>query len=59
MREQIYDEAIRTATLKMMLGIKPERNISDKFSDEDIERNLREASIRVGKFIMPEKEQNA
>ena len=56
MREQIYDEAIRTATLKMMLGIKPERNISDKFSDEDIERAWREASRRVGAFIDPDYE---
>ena len=32
-----------------------EKRFSDKFSDEDIERALREASIKVGKFVMPEK----
>ena len=31
-----------------------EYRISDRFSDEDIERALREASIKVGKFVMPE-----
>lgn len=32
-----------------------EKRFSDKFSDDDIERALREASIKVGKFVMPEK----
>ena len=33
---------------------KPEKRFSDKFSDEDIERALREASLKVGKFVVPE-----
>ena len=36
------------------MGIRQEYRISDRFSDEDIERALREASIKVGKFVMPE-----
>lgn len=47
-------DTVRRANMMMMLGIKPERRISDKFSDEDIERALREAAIRVGPFD-PEK----
>ncbi|MBQ3449559.1 MAG: hypothetical protein IJG34_06670 [Synergistaceae bacterium] len=35
-------------------GGRNEYRISDRFSDEDIERALREASIKVGKFVMPE-----
>ena len=30
------------------------KRFSDKFSDDDIERALREASIKVGKFVVPE-----
>lgn len=33
---------------------RPERRFSDKFTDEDIDRMLRNASIKVGKFVMPE-----
>ena len=47
-------DTVDRANIKMILGIKPERRISDKFTDEDIERALREASIRVGRFVMPE-----
>ena len=36
------------------MGIRREYRISDRFSDEDIERALREASIKVGKLVMPE-----
>ncbi len=36
------------------IGSSQEYRISDKFSDEDIERALREASMKVGKFVMPE-----
>ncbi|MBQ7220304.1 MAG: type II toxin-antitoxin system HicB family antitoxin [Synergistaceae bacterium] len=32
-----------------------ERRFSDKFTDEEIERMLRNASIKAGPFIMPEK----
>ena len=31
-----------------------EKRFSDKFSDEDIERALRRASMKVGEFVMPE-----
>lgn len=51
-------ETVRSANLKMILGIKPKYRISDKFSDDDIECALREASIRVGKFVMPEERKN-
>ena len=40
-------ETVRRANLDMILGIKPEHRISDNFSDEDIERALREASMKV------------
>lgn len=33
---------------------RPEKRFSDKFTDEDIERALRQASIKVGKFVMPQ-----
>ncbi len=34
--------------------LRREKRFSDKFSDDDIERALREASIKVGKFVVPE-----
>ncbi len=34
--------------------LRREKRFSDKFSDDDIERALREASIKVGKFVWPE-----
>ena len=34
--------------------LRRERRFSDKFSDDDIERALRQASIKVGKFVVPE-----
>ena len=40
-------DTVRQANMMMMLGIKPEHRISDKFSREDIERAFREASIKV------------
>ncbi|MBQ3447813.1 MAG: hypothetical protein IJG37_09255 [Synergistaceae bacterium] len=40
-------DTVRRANLDMILGIKSEHRISDKFSDKDIERALREASMRV------------
>ena len=40
-------DTVRQANMMMMLGIKPEHRISDKFSREDIEKALREASIKV------------
>ncbi|MBR1439515.1 MAG: hypothetical protein IJ697_01830 [Synergistaceae bacterium] len=46
-------DTVDRANMKMILGIKPEYRISDKFSDEDIERALREASMRVERFIIP------
>lgn len=30
-----------------------ERRLSDKFTDEEIDRMLRNAAIKVGKFVMP------
>ncbi len=47
-------ESVRRANRDMILGIKPEYRISDRFSDDDIEQALRKASMKVGKFIMPE-----
>ena len=40
-------ETVRQANMMMMLGIKPEHNISDKFSRDDIRRAWQEASRRV------------
>ncbi len=45
---------VRRANMMMMMGIKPECNISDKISDEDIESAFREAYKKVGDFVMPE-----
>lgn len=36
-------ETVRRANIDMMLGVKPEVRISDKFTREDIERAWREA----------------
>ena len=41
-------------TVKHAEQWRPERRFSDKFTDEDIDRMLRNASIKVGKFVMPE-----
>lgn len=51
-------ETVRRANMMMILGIKPEYRISDKFSDEDIDRMIREASIKAGKFAIPEERSN-
>ena len=40
-------DTVRQANMMMMLGIKPEHRISDKFSREDIERAWQEASRKV------------
>lgn len=40
-------ETVRSANLKMILGIKPQYRVSDKLSHEDIEKALRTASIKV------------
>ena len=40
-------ETVRRANIDMILGIKPEHRISDKFSDKDIEQALRTASMKV------------
>ena len=45
---------VRSAGLKMKLGIKSDCSISDKFSREDIAGAWREASRRVGAFIAPD-----
>ena len=50
-------ETVRSANLKMILGIKPkyrEYRISDKFTREDIDRAWRKAYEKVGEFVMPE-----
>ena len=44
---------VRNANM-MMMGIKPDCNMTDKFSDDDIERAFREAYRKVGDFVMPE-----
>ena len=40
-------DTVRRANIDMILGIKPEHRISDKFSDKDIEQALRTASMKV------------
>ena len=40
-------DTVRQANMMMMMGIKPDCHISDKLSRADIERALREASIKV------------
>lgn len=40
-------DTVRQANIMMMLGIKPEHRISDKFSREDIRRAWQEASRKV------------
>ena len=40
-------DTVRRANMMMMMGIKPDCNISDKLSREDIERAWREASMKV------------
>ena len=45
---------VRNANMMMMMGIKPDCNMTDKFSDDDIERAFREAYRKVGDFVMPE-----
>lgn len=40
-------DTVRQANMMMMLGIKPEHRISDKFSREDIARAWQEASRKV------------
>lgn len=39
--------AVQDAALKMRMGIKPVCHVSDKLSDEDIDRAWREASMQV------------
>ena len=39
--------AVQDGALKLRLGIKPKCHVSDKLSDEDIDRARREASIKV------------
>ncbi|MBQ3402076.1 MAG: hypothetical protein IJG65_01700 [Synergistaceae bacterium] len=46
-REGFSIETVRRANVNMILGVKPEHRISDKLSSEDIERALREASMKV------------
>ena len=50
-------DTVRRANIDMILGIKPEHRISDKFSDEDIERAWRIASEKVGSFSIEKAEQ--
>ncbi len=38
---------VRNANMMMMMGIKPDCNISDKLSREDVERAWKEASVKV------------
>ena len=40
-------DAVDTALLKMQLGMKPQRRMSDDMSDEELERALSTASQRV------------
>ncbi len=40
-------DTVRQANMMMMLGIKSEHNISDKFSRDDIRRAWQEASRRI------------
>lgn len=47
---------VKRANMMMMMGMKGvelERNMTDRFSDEDIERAFREAYRKVGDFVMP------
>ena len=39
--------AIQDGALKLRMGIKPKCHVSDKLSDEDIDRAWRKASIKV------------
>lgn len=50
-------DTVRRANMMMMMGIKPEYRISDKLSNEDIERALRIASEKVGTFSIEKAEQ--
>ena len=38
---------VRNANMMMMMGIKPDCNISDKLSREDIERAWKEAAVKI------------
>ena len=46
-RKGFSSETVQRANIDMMLGIKPEVRISDKFTREDIERAWEEASKKV------------
>ena len=50
-------DTVRRANMMMIMGIKPEYHISDKLSDEDIERAWRIASEKVGFFSIEKAEQ--
>lgn len=46
-RRGFSESAVRQANVRMILGEKPACRVGDKFSDKDIARAWREASIKV------------